>query len=67
MNFSDNTDTDTEAYTVLNLADAGAVLAREAGVPFRRPMGNDSGDRPHSRVVEPDGGRSNALPCLARA
>ncbi|MEO6624025.1 MAG: hypothetical protein ABIN37_04245 [Burkholderiaceae bacterium] len=44
MNFSDNTD--TEADTALNLADAGAVLAREAGVPFRRPMGSNSGIDP---------------------
>ena len=40
MNFSDNTHTHAEA--ALNRADAGAVLAREAGVPFQPPLGNAS-------------------------
>jgi hypothetical protein len=44
MNFSDNTDTNTA--TALNRADAGAVLAREAGVPFQPPLGNASGIDP---------------------
>lgn len=40
MNFSDNTATHTEAAPIR--ADAGAVLAREAGVPFQLPLGNAS-------------------------
>ena len=44
MNFSDNAD--TKAETGLNRADTGAVLAREAGVPFQPPMGNGSGGDP---------------------
>lgn len=44
MNFSDNTDTKAEA--ALNRADASAVLAREAGVPFQPPLGNASGIDP---------------------
>ena len=44
MNFSDNAD--TRAETVLNRADASAVLAREAGVPFQPPLGNASGIDP---------------------
>ncbi len=44
MNFSDSTD--TKAETALNLADAGVVLAREAGVPFQPPLGNGSGVDP---------------------
>lgn len=44
MNCSDNTDGKAEAAR--NLADAGSVLAREAGVPFQPPMGNDSGIDP---------------------
>ena len=44
MNFSDNAD--TEAETALNLGRADAVLAREAGVPFQPPMGNDIGIDP---------------------
>lgn len=44
MNFSDNTGTNTA--TALNRADAGAVLAREAGVPFQPPLGNASGIDP---------------------
>jgi hypothetical protein len=44
MNFSDNTDTTVE--TALNRADAGVVLAREAGVPFQPPLGNASGVDP---------------------
>ncbi|MBK9238314.1 MAG: hypothetical protein IPO19_21065 [Rhodoferax sp.] len=41
MNFSDNTDTKAEAAP--SRGDAGAMLAREAGVPFQPPLGNDSG------------------------
>ena len=44
MNFSGNADSEGDA--ALNPADAGAVLAREAGVPFQPPMGNDSGIDP---------------------
>ena len=44
MNFSGNADSKGDA--ALNPADAGAVLAREAGVPFQLPMGNDSGIDP---------------------
>ena len=44
MNFSDNTDTPAE--TAPTRADAGAVLAREAGVPFQPPPGNASGIDP---------------------
>jgi hypothetical protein len=44
MNFSDNTD--THAETAPNRADAGAVLAREAGVPFQLPLGEASGIDP---------------------
>ncbi len=44
MNFSANTDTHAEA--ALNRADAGAVLAREAGVPFQPPLGKASGIDP---------------------
>ena len=44
MNFSDNTDTQVE--TALNRADAGAVLAREAGVPFQPSLGNACGIDP---------------------
>ena len=43
MNFSNNTE--PHAETVLNRADASAVLAREAGVPFQ-PPGNASGIDP---------------------
>jgi hypothetical protein len=44
MNFSDNTDANAEP--TLNRADASAVLAREAGVPFQPPLGNASGIDP---------------------
>ncbi len=44
MNFSD--DIDAHAETALNRADANAVLAREAGVPFQPPLGNASGIDP---------------------
>jgi hypothetical protein len=52
MNFSDNTKPDAE--TALNRgdgdadtnADASAVLAREAGVPFQMPLGKASGIDP---------------------
>lgn len=44
MNFSDNTE--PQANTALNRADASAVLAREAGVPFQPPLGHDSGIDP---------------------
>ena len=40
MNFSDNSDTDTEA--TLSRTNARVVLAREAGVPFQPPLGTDS-------------------------
>jgi hypothetical protein len=42
MNFSDSADTNAE--TAVNRA--GAVLAREAGVPFQPPPGNASGIDP---------------------
>ena len=44
MNFSDNTV--NHAETALSHDDAGAVLACEAGVPFRPPLGNASGIDP---------------------
>jgi len=44
MNFSDNTDTHVEAAH--NHADAGVVLAREAGVPFQPPLGDVTGIDP---------------------
>ena len=44
MNFSDRTDTQSE--TTQNCADAGTVLAREAGVPFQPPPGSVSGIDP---------------------
>ena len=44
MNFSDNTDTNAE--TALDRAEARVVLAREAGVPFQPPLGNASGVDP---------------------
>ena len=44
MNFSDNTE--PHAETALNRADAGAVLAREAGVPFQPPLGQACGMDP---------------------
>ena len=44
MNFSDNAATPLE--TARNRADAGAVLAREAGVPFQPPVGTASGIDP---------------------
>jgi hypothetical protein len=44
MNFSVSTDTHVE--TALNRADVGAVLAREAGVPFQPPLGIASGIDP---------------------
>jgi hypothetical protein len=44
MNFSVSTDTNAEM--VLNRADTSAVLAREAGVPFRPPLGTGSGIDP---------------------
>ena len=44
MNFSGNAN--SEGDVALNPADAGAVLAREAGVPFQPPMGSDSGTDP---------------------
>jgi len=46
MNFSDDTDTNTDAETRQPSAAAAAVLAREAGVPFQPPMGKDSGIDP---------------------
>lgn len=44
MRFSDNTE--PHAETALSRADASAVLAREAGVPFQPPLGNASGIDP---------------------
>ena len=44
MNFLDSTGTTAE--TALSRADAGAVLAREAGVPFQPTLGNASGIDP---------------------
>lgn len=44
MNFLGNTGTNTEV--ALSQADAGVVLAREAGVPFQPPLGNTSGIDP---------------------
>ena len=44
MNFSDNTD--SHAASEPNRADAGAVLVREAGVPFQPPLGIASGIDP---------------------
>jgi hypothetical protein len=44
MNFSVSTDTHVE--TALTRADASAVLAREAGVPFQPVLGNASGIDP---------------------
>ena len=38
--------TDTKAEVALYQADAGVVLAREAGVPFQPPLGNTSGIDP---------------------
>ena len=50
MNFSTNfpVSTEPQAGTALNRsdADADAVLAREAGVPFEPPLGNTSGVDP---------------------
>ena len=42
MNFSMNlsVSTDTRAETALTRADASAVLAREAGVPFQPQLGD---------------------------
>jgi hypothetical protein len=37
---------ETLADSVLNRANANAVLAREAGVPFQPPLGNTSGIDP---------------------
>ena len=44
MNFSDNTE--PKAEMAPNRADTGAVLAREAGVPFQPPLGTASGIDP---------------------
>jgi hypothetical protein len=44
VNLSANTDANGER--VPNRADTGAVLAREAGVPFQPPLGNASGIDP---------------------
>lgn len=44
MNCSDRTD--TQAETTQNCADAGTVLAREAGAPFQPPPGSVSGIDP---------------------
>ncbi len=48
MNFSMNlsVSTDTRAETALTRADASALLAREAGVPFQPQLGNASGIDP---------------------
>ncbi len=46
MNFSDNANAndsnDANASTTLTRSDAGAVLAREAGVSFKPPVGGAS-------------------------
>ncbi len=44
MSFSDNTP--TPAATALHRINAGAVLVREAGVPFQPQLGNASGIDP---------------------
>jgi hypothetical protein len=44
MNFLDSTHTRVESAP--GRADAGAVLAREAGVPFEPPLGSASGIDP---------------------
>jgi hypothetical protein len=44
MNFSDNTPANAEM--TLTHADAGTVLACEAGVPFQPPLGKTSGIDP---------------------
>ena len=44
MSFSDNAD--PHAEVVLNRPDAGAVLAREAGLPFQPAPGSTSGIDP---------------------
>ena len=44
MNSLDNTHANAEM--ALYRADAGAMLAREAGVPFQPPLGNTSGIDP---------------------
>ena len=44
MNVAVNTDTSVE--TTASSGDAGAVLAREAGVPFQPQLGNASGIDP---------------------
>ena len=44
MNSLGNTYTNTEV--ALDQANAGVVLAREAGVPFQPPLGNTSGIDP---------------------
>lgn len=44
MNFLDSTD--SHAETARPRADAGAVLAREAGVPFQPPSGGTAGVDP---------------------
>ncbi len=44
MNFSD--DTDSNAETAPNPVEAGAVLVREAGVPFQARLENTSGIDP---------------------
>ncbi len=48
MNFSDNLPAPTDSKTdpAPNRADAGAVLAPEAGVSFQPPLGKDSGIDP---------------------
>lgn len=44
MNSSDSTD--TKAQALHSPADAPAVLAREAGLPFQPPCGTDAGIDP---------------------
>ena len=48
MNFSMNVSVSADPHveTALTRADANAVLAREAGVPFQLPLGNVSGVDP---------------------
>ena len=44
MNYSDNDESNSES--AIDHADAGVVLAREAGVPFHLPLGKASGVDP---------------------
>lgn len=50
MNFSDSTP--THARTTQTRTDADAVLAREAGVPFRPPLGANSDIDPFAEWLD---------------